>query len=70
MVRTNFIFSPCSLSVPVFDDALNCEGKNFCSSNNIEWGCVWSECWNSGVIGTREQIEMVEDYISKLEKNN
>jgi hypothetical protein len=44
--------------------------KNFCYSNNIEWGAVWSECWNEGVIGTVEQIEMVEDYISKLEKNN
>jgi hypothetical protein len=44
--------------------------KNFCSSNNIEWAEVWSECWNWGVIGTRDQIEMVEDYISKLEKNN
>ena len=44
--------------------------KNFCSSNNIEWGWVWSECWNEGVIGTQEQIRMVEDYISKLEKKN
>jgi hypothetical protein len=57
------------MSIPLGDEFKE-RVKNFCSSNNIEWGWVWSECWNEGVIGTLEQIEMVEDYISKLEKNN
>jgi len=57
------------MSIPLGDEFKE-SVKNFCSSNNIEWAEVWSECWNWGVIGTREQIEMVEDYISKLEKNN
>jgi hypothetical protein len=57
------------MSIPLGDEFKE-SVKNFCSSNNIECGGVWSECWNWGVIGTREQIEMVEDYISKLEKNN
>jgi hypothetical protein len=57
------------MSIPLGDEFKE-RVKNFCSSNNIEWAEVWSECWNWGVIGTREQIEMVEDYISKLEKNN
>jgi hypothetical protein len=57
------------MSIPLGDEFKE-SVKNFCSSNNIEWGGVWSECWNWGVIGTGEQIEMVEDYISKLEKNN
>lgn len=57
------------MSMPLGDEFKE-SVKNFCSSNNIEWGGVWSECWNWGVIGTGEQIEMVEDYISKLEKKN
>ncbi len=42
--------------------------KNFCSSNNIEWGTVYSECWNEGVNGTQQQIKMVEEYVSELEQ--
>jgi len=42
--------------------------KNFCSDNNIEWGTVYSECWNEGVSGTQKDIKLVEDYVSKLEE--
>ena len=42
--------------------------KNFCSSNDIEWGIVHSECWHEGVGGTRVDIKLVEDYVSKLER--
>lgn len=31
-------------------------------------GTVYSECSNEGVIGTQQQIKMVEDYVDSLEK--
>jgi hypothetical protein len=31
------------MSIPLGDEFKE-SVKNFCSSNNIEWGWVWSEC--------------------------
>ena len=41
--------------------------KNFCSENNIQWGTVYSECWNEGVHGTPKECEEVEKYVQQLE---
>ena len=42
--------------------------KEFCKQNHIRWGVVWSECWLNGAIGTPEEVQKVEDYAKKLEK--
>ena len=55
------------IPIPVRDEFMD-KVESFCSSNNIKWREVYSECWNKGVIGTQDQIKLVEDYVSKLEE--
>jgi hypothetical protein len=54
--------------IPVSNELKN-DVKEFCLLNNIEWGTVYSESWVEGVHGTIEQIELVEEFIKNLEKN-
>jgi hypothetical protein len=44
------------------------EVKNFCSNNNIKHVVVYSISYYEGVIGTPQDIQLVEEFVKKLEE--